>query len=340
MYCVISRVEIETSEPAYPLTIGGTVYQRNKIGKNRYKVDESKTERRTVYPVGRFWTTLCGPELADALSLNRVVKVAETALYAAERPFASYAGAMIGLRNEARNQNDECREGLLKMLTNSFGGKMASRPGGWRTIRGKIPPNRWGEWTEVDFESKIARTFRSISGVTQEYVKETEDTSGFPSVFAYLTSYGRMQLLNIIRSAGRCNVIWCHTDGLSVTEDGYASLSRSGLIGSGDAGQLRVVGIVERARVFGPSHYFADGDWILSGFRGASFIDAVGTVIDWQRPQVSDLIARQGEPVATMHVRKSSLSSMLPSGHLMPDGFIRPLTVFNGEVQPPTVDDD
>jgi hypothetical protein len=176
--------------------------------------------------------------------------------------------------------------------------------------------------------------------VTQEYVRETEDTSGFPSVFAYLTSYGRIQLLNIIRAAGRQNVIWCHTDGLSVTRSGHESINRIGLIDDGNAGSLRTVGIVERARVFGPAHYFADGEWVLSGFHGASFVGPSGSVTDWQRPQISDLIASRGEAVAKMHARKSALNTKIPSGHLMPDGFMMPLTIVNGEVQPPTVDND
>lgn len=337
---VLARVLIRTPAADYPVRLGGDVVL-DKWNPDRGRGDVARrAERRTVYASGEYWTWLYGPELADALLHDRVARVGPVARYSLDTPFRDYAASLIDRRDAARAAGDPCREGLLKLLANSFAGKFAARPGGWRTVTGVAAGDDWGEWTDLGDGSGPPVSYRSLSGVVQRHEPDDGRPAGVPSVFGYLTSYGRVQLLEILRAAGPRGCVWCHTDGVTLTDEGLARVRAAGLIGTGGAGRLRETGPVERLRQWGPNHYFADGEWTLSGFSAGAWHDVTGTVYDWQRDTVSALIGARGSPDATRRVRPSRLTATRPAGFVDPEGWAAPLVLRNGDVVPWTAEDN
>lgn len=326
----IARVEINTPEADYPVKLAGNYVAETVCGQNRFRKDVKKARERTVFPVGTFTTTLYAPELLHAIERDRVIRVLAVATYRTGYPFRDYAKSMIELRGQARENGDSTREDLLKLLANSFAGKWASRSGGWKTVRGKIAPERWGEWYEVDVASGVNEAWRSISGISQKYEPRDDTPQGCPYVFGYLTSYGRIQLLEIIRAAGPRGCVWCHTDGIVLTKSGKERVEKAGLIGNGEPGRLRFVGEVDRCRIWGPSHYFCNGEWTLAGFTASSWIDGRGNVLDWRRPTVRDLIANKGRDALPLSLQSASLSSSRSNGTIDPEGWSLPVEVSNG----------
>ena len=335
----LARVEIQTHEPAYPLRIGGEPVVSKYRDGGHVNSDSRKSQTRTLFPTGRFWTTLCGPELQDAIDSDRVLRVGEVCEYAMGTPFRKYAEHLLRSRESARYTQDHCRESMLKLLANSFAGKFASKPGGWKTVSGKIPVEPWGEWTERNAESDEPVSYRSISGIVQRFEPQAEDVSGFPSVFAWLTSYGRLQMLRFLRSCGPHAVLWCHTDGLAVTDDGLRRLRDAGLIGDGQPGQLRIVGTASRVRLFGPSHYFVDGEWTLSGMSAGFFFGPGGSVRDYVRPTVSELIASSGCDQSPLAIRSSDLRKHRTGSVAGPFGWSIPPHYVHGHFDKPYLDD-
>lgn len=337
---VIARVLIRTGEPDYPVRVGGE-RSGDRWDRDAGRADVGRrSARRVIFPTGEFWTVLPGPELQHALTRGRVVAVGAVARYALDTPFADYARALIDRRTAARDDGDPCREGLLKLLANSFAGKFAARPGGWRTVRGVVPLERWGEWSDIGDGSGEPVSYRSLAGVVQRYDRDDGRPAGVPSVFAYLTSYGRVQLLDIIRAAGVRGCVWCHTDGVTLTADGRERVRAAGLVGNGEPGRLRETGPVERLRQWGPNHFFADGEWTLSGFTAGSWHDTAGTVYDWQRDAVSTLIASRGAPSFTRRVRASQLSTVRDAGTVGPYGWAIPPRLTADGIEAVTVPDD
>lgn len=337
---VIARVEVETGQADYPVRVGGeTGFGEGEVADRRKDVGR-KSQRRTVYPTGRFWTWLAGPELAHAVNHDRVRAVGPVARYAVDHCFRSYAASLIDRRDKARADDDPCREGLCKLLANAFAGKFAARPGGWRNVRGVPYVDPWDEWTDLGDGDTPPVSYRVLSGVVQRYDRDDGSPAGCPSVFAYLTSYGRVQLLEILRVAGDRGAVWCHTDGVTLTQSGYDRVRAAGLIGTGQAGRLRETGPVSRLRQWGPNHYFADGDWTLSGFANGAWHDATGTVYDWQRDTVSGLIAARGDPTASRRVRASSINTARQSGFIGPDGWYMPPTLRGGRFDRPYLPDE
>lgn len=330
---VLARVQIRTGDADYPVRIGGGESGGTR-DRDTGRVDASRrTPRRVIFPTGEFWTWLYGPELRHALDRDRVTRVGDVARYTLDEPFKAYATALIDRRNAARDADDPCREGLLKLLANSFAGKFAARPGGWRTVKGVPYSEPWGEWTDLGDGSEPPINYRALSGVVQRYDRDDGRPAGVPSVFGYLTSYGRIQLLEILRAAGPRGCVWCHTDGVTLTADGIDRVRAAGLVGDGEPGRLRETGPVERLRQWGPNHFIADGVWTLSGFTGGAWLDATGTIYDWQRDTVSHLIASAGAASVGRRVRPSLLSTQRTPGLIDPDGWLLPPRLFGDTLE-------
>lgn len=337
---VLARVRVRTGDADYPVRIGGERSgDRRDADTGRDDVGR-RSARRVIFPTGEFWTWLYGPELSHALARGRVVGVGPVAVYVLDRPFRDYAASLIDRRAAARDASDPCREGLLKLLANSFAGKFAARPGGWRTVSGVPCGDAWDEWTDLGDGSGEPVSYRALSGVVQRYDRDDGRPAGVPSVFGYLTSYGRIQLLEIVRAAGPRGCLWCHTDGVTLTAAGLARVRAAGLVGDGEPGRLRETGPVERLRQWGPNHYFADGDYVLSGFAGGAWHDVTGTVYDWQRDTVSAVIASRGAASVTRRVRPSMLVTQRQPGLIRPDGWALPPRLFGDATEPWAVPDD
>lgn len=325
---VLARVRIRTGDADYPVRVGGERSGDRRDADTGRDDAGRRSERRVLFPTGEFWTWLYGPELSHALARDRVVGVGPVAVYVLARPFRDYAASLIDRRANARDANDPCREGLLKLLANSFAGKFAARPGGWRTVRGVPCADPWDEWTDLGDGSGEPVSYRAVAGVVQRYERDDGRPAGVPSVFGYLTSYGRVQLLETVRAAGPHGCLWCHTDGVTVTQEGLARIRAAGLIGDGEAGRLRETGPINRLRQWGPNHYFADGVYTLSGFAAGSWHDTRGTIYDWQRDTVSSVIAARGAASVSRRVRSSSLDTQRQPGLIGPDGWAFPPRLF------------
>lgn len=287
--CVVARVIINTDTPIYPYRDKGhRMTSKERVGRI-IKSQEDYIRAQVIYPIGRFKTSLYGPELGEALSRGHVESVIGGWEYRPGSPFEEYAGWLIDQRIQARKSGDKTAEITIKLLSNAFAGKFAARSGGWRTVTDVIPECRWGEWHHIDIDDVEPISYRAIAGVVQRYDKPDDQPKGYPSIFGYLTSYGRIQLWKCIEAAGEDNVIWANTDGLIVDEVGHLKLQSSNLVGNNEAGKLEFKDTIERFAAWGPSHYYADGEWTLAGFQSFIRFDDNGKYIEMGAPSLADL---------------------------------------------------
>src|SRR5205807_1547071 len=113
----IADVEISTSQANYPF----------------------RQSNHCVYPVGRFWTTLCGPELLHAYSRNRIIRFGRWARYSLSCLFGDYVRCLWDMRCRYKDRGDAVKANLCKWLLNSLAGKFGQRS------------RRWEKDTEVDW---------------------------------------------------------------------------------------------------------------------------------------------------------------------------------------------
>lgn len=293
----------------------------------RYGEYPRRTDDGITYPVGRFNTVLCGPELEQACKSGEVRQVYRLAYYTMGRPFESMARSLIEMREAYKREGNPGWELFVKLLSNSFAGKLAQRRHRWERRPNVLPEQDWGEWV-VAGTSHTARTvYRSIAGMVQERVEDTGKRRTMGQCFAYLTSYGRHYMRTVRGHCPPGSVVSQDTDGLWVLPAGLDALTAAGLLGADAPGTLRVVRSAERARFWGPKHYWTDAGWTLAGLTagvewcgGVEFVDRCHANPAHRSPQEpADWVEEYARPVA--------LGAIDPGGSVDALGWVHPFVL-------------
>jgi hypothetical protein len=241
---VLARVTIETETPEYPCRVGD----------------------RILYPVGRFTTTLTGPELLRLKGDGKVLKCHAMSLYDLGSPFKEAAAVLIEMRERARAKGRPAWELLAKTMANGMAGKLAQRKGCWIERPGVAAQNGFEEWYTMSGTTGKTSRFRSIAWCVSEYVKDVTGAGPYTAAFSYLAAYGRLHMREIRDECPAQSVVSLDTDGMWILPAGHAAIRNRTREHCGHAGSLRTVGTAGAARFFGPRHYFAGGVWTLAGF--------------------------------------------------------------------------
>lgn len=243
---VIANVRLKTESPEYPYRDGD----------------------RVSYPKGEFHTCLCGPELKRAVDDGAVSAVAHAATYQMGKPFASAFTQLVQEREKARAKARPAWEVFVKLLSNSFSGKLAQRKSRWERRPGVFPERDWGEWTCRNPGTGERSRWRSVSGLSFENVAAPFQGRPLASVFCFLTAHGRY-LMRLVREAlPDRTVVSQDTDGLWVvgaTPELYHT-ARNVLKGRGYDLARKDESVSQQAVFFGPRHYWTEAGWVLAGF--------------------------------------------------------------------------
>lgn len=240
----IARVTVETETPEYPL----------------------RTKNGIIYPVGRFTTTLCGPELLRIAQEGRIAAVHCVSLYDMGTPFTDAAGALIAMREGARKSENHGWEWFAKIVANALGGKLAQRRGEWverPDWPAKIP---FGEWSEAQRGKQGRLRFRSLAGLVWEHKTDPTGFGPYTAAFAYLHCYARLHLRGIRDAFPARSVVQVDTDGLWVLSARATAVRFKTDARRAAAGDLCLRGSAAAGRFFGAKHYYVPGGWVLAGF--------------------------------------------------------------------------
>lgn len=241
--CVLAFARIETDRAEYP----------------------KRTREGIVYPVGTFDTVLSTPELLRAVERKELREVHEASYYTAGRPFKEWAEWVLSLRSTMKASGDAAGEAMVKLLANSLGGRLARLKMGWSDKPDQPPRVLWGDWWVTNAESGETEHWRSLCGMVQQMVRESDRPGTLAACFAHLTAYGRVRMDEVRRIAGERQVIWQDTDGVTVTDLGRGRIERTDHYHETAYGKLRLDRTIHDARYLTAKHYWADGDWTLSG---------------------------------------------------------------------------
>lgn len=235
---MLAKVRINTTEPAYPV----------------------RRDHDTIYPVGVFTTTLAGPEFSDAIRHNRVVDVYDVASYETAGTLNDFAKTVYRVRDTAELSGYDLIADWAKYVLNGVVGKAAQKRKSWETVPGARAPELWGEWSHLLPSGKLER-WRSLAGVVQREIDGGYCPDAVPAIAAWICSYGRMRLLELIRIAGRENVVYVDTDCLLCNRRGYEYLVEANQVAD------RILGLLELRDVYGECEirgikYYREGDTV------------------------------------------------------------------------------
>lgn len=335
--CIIACVTINTDRAEYPYRSHDGVY----------------------YPTGCFLTTLCGPELRYALDHNHIVQVHSAAIYQSGTPFVGSATALLAARSACPRGSKSPSARFVKLISNAISGTLAQRLSQWIPCPGMAPPHnefgepiRWGpfitsvpdrQWKpesdpryammQGDVESyrpRIITRHRCIAGMVERLERSTVGTGTLQACYAYLTSYGRNLMMSIRSLCPDRTVLLQDTDGLWVTQEGHDALASAAGVYGTLPGNLRVDKRIQLARIYGPKHYWCDGEWTLSGFHDPSYDPSNHTVTDTRTS--NPMVGTPTEPPHTVveFTRRSELLLIHMHGHQGDDGWITPYHLSEG----------
>lgn len=247
----IADVVVRTEMPDYPLRWQGT----------------------PIYPVGQFRTALPWPELARALRRSEILTVLRAARYESAPVLREYAQWYLRSRVELAGARSAMDAGFLKAMFNASLGYTARQKYEWQPWDTQIGFKYWigvasnpeqrgrmmaGDGDACELEGDDCGPVSPSPVQAQKLDTERrwlrvdgEPREAMPFIHATVCSYARVLLLDIFNVAGRCNVIYCDTDGLLVTLDGFMHLTKQ----TGDERKLWF-GLVQR---FEPGRAFIQG---------------------------------------------------------------------------------
>jgi len=238
---VVANVKIETDEPVYAL-----------------KHD------RTIFPVGKFETTLTTPEIKYALEHNHIKEILNVVTYEQASIFTSYVDTLYKLRQQFKAANIGEYEKLCKVLLNSLYGKFGQKAENWQKI-GDAPdePDR----EELIFYSNPYRVMRIryLLGELFELKGYSEAFDSFPAIAAHVTAYGRLYLWQLMQIAGGGNYFYCDTDSLIVNETGLLNLRH--LLNDTELGKLKIQEKGSHLVIRGLKDYTTDTKKVIKGIR-------------------------------------------------------------------------
>lgn len=238
---VVSKVLINTPEPVYAVK-----------------------QSRTIFPIGRFWATLCTPELKYALKHNHIEAISTTVIYEQAELFRSYVEKLYALRMEFKSNGITEYEDLCKKMLNSLYGKFGQKGEDW--IKVGDCPNEPDRVIDVFIPAENKRTrMRFLLGEVFELIRYGETFDSFPAIAAHVTAYARMYLYKLMKVARKGNYFYCDTDSLIVNERGLECLRVH--INPTKLGSLKIEEKYNQLNIRGLKDYSLPSKTVIKGVR-------------------------------------------------------------------------
>jgi len=295
---VVAKVLIETDLPVYAVRRG-----------------------RCMFPVGRFWVTLCTPELKYAFAHNHIKQVDVCVLYEQENIFRSYVDKFYALRMDFKSAGVDEYEELCKKMLNSLYGKFGQKGENWSKI-GDCPNEPDREELVFNMDGRRVTKLRYLLGELFIMTGHGESFDSFPAIAAHVTAYARMYLWSLMQQAGYGNYFYCDTDSLIVNEAGLWTLNQ--WLHATKLGYVKQCEKTQRCIIRGLKDYTLGHKNVVKGIRKNATQITDGVFRQEQWPSFRGLL-RSGEPdTYTVGSTVKHLNREYTKGEVNPDGVVVP----------------
>ena len=326
-YRCVADVVIHTREPAYPYRMRCTRCLDRMLKAGKEWIFPPCNRCRVVWPVGKFRTVLCGPELGLALGSGQVVEIKRAYSYflaGCLREWCEWAwDERQRIREEGFGEDDDC----IKALGISLFGKFGQRSRRWEPVENYPDAAKWDSWFQLDTDTLLPQRYRSIGGMVEKQCTEGEHSQSVPAISAWTTSLGRVRLWELMRIAGLANVMYCDTDSLWTTVQGYENLLAAQEIQPGRLGKLRELGRYDDCEFYGIKHYRAGGRLVMAGLPIDTSRVSGQTITREEIERLESCLESKRHPTARIRLLHEKYSRKYLHGRVADDGVVWPLTV-------------
>jgi hypothetical protein len=282
-------------------------------------------DKRTVYPVGLFDTTLTTPEIKLALTRGWLKEVHTINFYRMRPVFTEFVDFFYGERMQWKEKGDVLREQTFKLLLNSLYGKFGQR-GYDDKLVGRVEEGLYNISYGYDADKNEHYLYRQVGKNVIRSVKSGEGYNAFVAIASHVTAYARIYLYNLIEKAGRNNAYYCDTDSLFVNRQGYINLLD--LCHPTELGKLKLEATSNELVIKAPKHYYFAGHWTRKGVRPNAEVLGDDTFRQEIWPS-SNRIISTGKEEYYNYFQTKRLNPQIKSGHVQPDGRVTPFIITN-----------
>lgn len=336
---IIAECEIDTDQPRWPCRVPvsaaalppGT--QQDRTGM------PATSKTRVFYPVGRFRTTLAGPDIAEARRLGCLRSVHRGQVHQLGRAIAPWAEWSLAA------QDDPDTPGVVRLALKHQGravaGKWAQKS--WtKTILGLSTTYGWSYSDAWVNGSDVRGAIIDMAGTKFLSVPDKDGDNAYPAILAWIESYTRVALGRAIERLGASAVVQCDTDGLIVDTAPFIRLDPIGEAASAGflphAGgltatlaslfehtvplRLRAKTLYRNLEIIGPQHLTLDGRKRWSGVPCSAQRQADGSYSAWTWPKLAWQMTNGDTRGYTRIVQTYRLANSYAPGWLLSDGTV------------------
>lgn len=249
---------------------------------------------------GRFWTVLCGPELADAAKRGEVLDMGRWASYKLSHQFTKYVDYWHPLKSDDSGKYGKLRSAMAKRMLISLHGKLAQRKEHWKKCTRCESDPHWGRWRESHPETEEMTWYRSIAGESEYLSHETESDFAFPAISAWIAAYAREYMRDIVQAAGERQVLYVVADGAIVTEAGLRAIQTSQVWGTSGLGGIEVRSFANKCKIETVGNYQIGDITRHAGYTSPGFMADRIARVDGVRQRLTDVM-QTGPALGLIH---------------------------------------
>jgi len=308
---VIASVRFRAKARAYPVRLNG----------------------ETHWCTGLLDSTLTGPDLMELFDEEAIVLVRDVAVYELGDLFSGFVEFFYRLKESNRVAKNASLSLFYKICLNSLWGKFAQKQPDWVDVRGVAAPDPWGYFGQWDSDTKEQVQYRAIGWHVQQQQEGGEARYSFPAIAAYVTTYARRRMRTLRKLAGPRNVLYQDVDSLHVTQAGLDALVDREPIGPRTLGGLYRTATAATASYYGLKDYVLDNRHVCAGVpvNAKWILERQVECDEWERTE--SLLERGGATTVRIVPRIKTLLSCHVGGVVLPDGFVRPYELIDGQLR-------
>lgn len=287
-------------------------------------------ERGTIHPTGRYWTSLCGPELQRALDARAVVQCSHAATYRLAPILRAAAQWWWDRRQRAKREGDGIVEGIAKSMPCALYGRWAMRAHQWEDYPAGHPQIDWGYCTTDHPEHGEHCHAQVIAGDMRVRTHWLASEFYFPAISAYIAGYARDRI-DEMRGACEWRSVYAQVcDALHVSARGRDCLVSQGYTRDGQWGDLRDVHTYSDVHYYAPTCIRADGVLHCAGLPPGAVETSEGEYGVVTTERIVSLLSRAPDGTVRSRAGTWRPSYVYRSSVVGADGWCRP-HVIQGE---------
>lgn len=245
--------------------------------------------------IGRYWTWLCGAELAQAIAAEHVRECHTAWLWSAKVRTDDRIIQTAMLRGSFAESGCAGLAAVWRALYCSCVGQFATWAREWKDIDYPHSFGRWACWSGADHETGREVRYRSIAGRVQRLEGRKSAPGTVPLLFGCVTAALRHFLACLHRQAGQGNVLALAADSLWLNAAGWQGLQRAVSEAGLPPDNLRVKATYEKVWMNGKGRAVVRKDGktyaVLSGVPHDLPADKTGRVVWSAREEWSSVAA-------------------------------------------------